>query len=61
MLQVFHVYVAKVDREVAYVVMAIHICFKRYSKGFICLSDVCYKCVDLEVAYVSHICCKCFI
>jgi hypothetical protein len=24
-------------------------------------SDVCCKCVYLDVAYVSHICCKCFI
>ena len=24
-------------------------------------SDICSKCVYLDVAYVSHICCKCFI
>jgi hypothetical protein len=29
MLQVFHVDVVKVDRDVAYVAMAIHICCKR--------------------------------
>jgi hypothetical protein len=27
---------------------------------FICFSDICCKCVYLEVAYVSRICCKCF-
>jgi hypothetical protein len=27
---------------------------------FICFLDVCCKCVYLDVAYVSHICCKCF-
>jgi hypothetical protein len=30
------------------------------SQCFIFL-DVCCKCVYLDVAYVSHICCKCFI
>jgi hypothetical protein len=29
MLQVFHVDVAKVGRDVAYVAMAIHVCYKR--------------------------------
>jgi hypothetical protein len=43
---VFRMNVAKVDRDVAYVAIAIH---------------VCCKCVYLDVAYVSHICCKCFI
>jgi hypothetical protein len=28
MLQVYHLYVAKVDRDVAHVAMAIHVCFK---------------------------------
>jgi hypothetical protein len=28
---------------------------------FICFLDVCCRCVYLNVAYVSHICCKCFI
>ena len=40
MLQVFYLDVAKVDLDVAYVVMAIHVCFK----CFICFLDVCCKC-----------------
>jgi hypothetical protein len=31
------------------------------SQCFICYSDVCCKCVYLDVAYVSQICYKCFI
>jgi hypothetical protein len=34
MLQVFHINVANVDRDVAYVVMVIHICCKRMSLMF---------------------------
>jgi hypothetical protein len=34
MLQVFYVDVAKVDRHVAYVAMAIHVCCKRLFKMF---------------------------
>jgi hypothetical protein len=43
---VFHMDVVKVDRDVAYVVMVVHLCC---------------KCLYLDVAYVSYICCKCFI
>jgi hypothetical protein len=32
-----------------------------YSQCFICFPDVCCKCVYLDVAYVSHICCKYYI
>jgi hypothetical protein len=31
------------------------------SHYFICFLDICCKCVYLDIAYVSHICCKCFI
>jgi hypothetical protein len=36
MLQVFHLDVTKVDLNVTYVVMPIHVCFKRIFKCFIC-------------------------
>ena len=69
----FYIGVAKVDRDVAHVVVAIHVCF------------ICFRCmlqvfhrdvakVDLDVAYtcmlqayvsivsgISYVCCKCFI
>jgi hypothetical protein len=32
-----------------------------YSQCFICFSNVCYKCVYLDVAYVLYICYKYFI
>jgi hypothetical protein len=54
--------VAKVDRGVAYVAMVVHLCctcvVPNVSPVF---SDVCCKCVYLDVAYVSHICFRCFI
>jgi hypothetical protein len=43
---VFHADVAKVDRNVAYVAMIVH---------------VCWKCVYLDVVYIPYICCRCFI
>jgi hypothetical protein len=54
MLQVFHVVVAKVDRDVAYVAMVVHVCCKLLSPMFhlFCL-DVCCKCVYFG-------CCICF-
>ena len=75
MLQVFHVDVAKVDQDVAYVAMAIHVCCKSLIQTFqlfqIYVSRVlsrCCICFTLmlqvfhpDVAYVSHICCKYFI
>ena len=61
MLQVFHVDVVKVDRNVAYVAMAIHICckclFQMFHLFFIRMLQMFY----LDVAYVAlaiHICCK---
>jgi hypothetical protein len=44
MLQVFHLDVAKVDLNVAYVVMAIHGRFKRIFSSVSSVSDVCCKC-----------------
>jgi hypothetical protein len=44
---VFRMDFTKVDRDIAYF--------------FICFSNACCKCVYLDVAYVSHICCECFI
>jgi hypothetical protein len=57
----FRKYVAKVDQDVVYVAMVVHVCCKLMFQCFICFSDVCYKYFYLDVAYVSHICCKCFI
>ena len=62
MLQVFQMDVVKVDRDVAYVAMVVHV----YCKGLLpmfhlCFSDACCKCVYLDVAYVLHIRCMCFI
>jgi hypothetical protein len=54
MLQLFHMDVAKLDRDVAYIASVCRQCFN-------CFLDVCCKCVYLDVAYVSHLCCKCFI
>jgi hypothetical protein len=54
--------VAKVDQDVAYVAMGVHLCCKHLSPMFhlffqIFVASVLY----LDVAYVSHIYCKCFI
>jgi hypothetical protein len=55
-------YVTKVDRDVAYVAIVVHVCCKHLFPMFhLFFSDVCCKCVYLDVAYVSHIYCKCFI
>jgi hypothetical protein len=69
---VFHMDVAKVDQDVAYVASVSEACckcFKRMLQAF-CRNvssglDVCCKRFDLNVAYVSHIyvarvCSKCF-
>jgi hypothetical protein len=52
--------VAKVDRDVAYVVMFVHVCCMRLFPMFYLFLDVCCKYVYLNIAYVSHVCCKCF-
>jgi hypothetical protein len=43
-LQVFHVDVVKVDRDVAHGAMAIHVCFEVYVPNVSSVSDVCCKC-----------------
>ena len=53
MLQVFYLDATKVDRDVAHVAMAIHVCFICF---FICSLQV----FHLDVAYVSHVYCKYF-
>ena len=56
----FHMDIAKVDRDVAKV---IYICCKFMFPMFhlFFFSDVCRDCVYLDVVYVSYIRCKCFI
>jgi hypothetical protein len=69
MLQVFHTDVAKVDRDVVYVVMVVHVCCKCLSPMFsffcrrmlqVCLSGgcICYTHIlqvfYLEVTYVCN-------
>jgi hypothetical protein len=44
MLQVFYMDIAKVDKDVAYVAMAIYVCFKCMFQMFHLFSDVCCKC-----------------
>jgi hypothetical protein len=70
MLQMFYVDVAKVDRDVAYVTMAIHVCCKCLFQLFqLFQTDVarvlsgCYICFTLMFFdnNVSHLCCDCFI
>jgi hypothetical protein len=61
MLQVFYVDIVKVDRDIAYVAMVVHVCCKLLFPMFHLFSNVCCKCVYLDVVYVSHTCCKCFI
>ena len=53
----FYLDVAKVYLDVAYTCMLQEYVPNVSSVFF----DVCCKCVYLDVAYVSHICCKCFI
>jgi hypothetical protein len=53
MLQVFYTDIAKVDRDVAHVVMVIHVCCKLlFSRFHLFFSDECCKCVYLDIAYV---------
>jgi hypothetical protein len=53
MLQVFRLDVAKVDRDVAYVAMAIHVCFK-------CMFQMFHLFFYMFIASVSSRCCICF-
>jgi hypothetical protein len=53
---VFHPDVAKIDRDIAYVAMVVHVCYKRLPPNVSSIFlDV--KCVYLNVVYVSHIYC----
>jgi hypothetical protein len=61
MLQVFHMDVEKVDRDVVHVAMVVQVYYKCQFKNFLLFFHVCCGCVYLDVAYVLHICCKCFI
>jgi hypothetical protein len=62
MLQVFHMDVEKVDRNVAYVAIVVHICCKLLFPMFhLFFSHAFCKYVYLDVVYILHICCKCFI
>jgi hypothetical protein len=54
LLKVFHMDAVKVDRDVTYVARSVPNVLSAFS-------DVCCKYVYLDVAYVSHICYKCFI
>jgi hypothetical protein len=54
MLQVFHMDVAKVDPDVAYVAMTIHVCCKS-------LFQMSHLFFQTYVACVLSGCCKCFI
>jgi hypothetical protein len=54
-LQVFHMHVVKVDLYVAYVAMTIHVCCKRLFQMFYLFSDVCCKCVYMDIACISHL------
>jgi hypothetical protein len=67
MLQVFQIDIVKVDRDIAYVAMVVHVCYKGLFQCFICVSDVCCKCFiwmlrmfHTYVASVSCGCCICF-
>jgi hypothetical protein len=66
MLHVFHLDVAKVDRDVAHVAIAIRICCKCMFQMFQLFREACCKCVyqmfqlfHLNIAYVSYGCCIC--
>jgi hypothetical protein len=53
MLQLFNADVTKVDRNVACVVMVVHVCCKLlFSMFHLFFADACCKCVYLYIAYV---------
>ena len=62
-MQLFHMDVAKVNQDVAYVAMVVHVYMLQASVPNVSsiFSDVCCKCVYLDVVYASHVYCKCFI
>ena len=57
----FSMDVAKVDRNGAYAAMAIHACCKSLFQKFCLFLRHILQVFYLDVAYVSRICCKCFI
>jgi hypothetical protein len=62
MLQGVRMDIAKVDRDVAYVAMVVHLCCKLLSPMFhLFFQTYIASMFHLDVAYVSHICCKCYI
>jgi hypothetical protein len=52
--------VAKVERDVAYVSMGTVMLQMSVPNVSSVFSNICCKCVYLNVAYISHICCNCF-
>ena len=54
----FHMDVAKVDRDVAYVASVSEACCKRLFKMFYLFQTYVAGVFYLDVAYVSHICCN---
>jgi hypothetical protein len=57
MLQGFPMDLAKVDRDIAYIAVVVHLCCKLLlSMFYLFFSDICCKCVYLDVTYVLHIC-----
>jgi hypothetical protein len=62
MLQLFQMNVAKVYQNVAYVAVVVYVCCTSPFPMFhLCFWTYCCKCIYLDIVYVSHICCKCFI
>ena len=57
MLEVFHVDVEKVDRDVADVGSLLEACCKRFFKMFH-LSDVCVQAFFIWMLHMFHTCCK---
>jgi hypothetical protein len=52
----------KIDLEVAYVIIAIHVCCKCMFQNVSVVSNIYCKCFYLDVVYVAlaiHVCCKC--
>jgi hypothetical protein len=62
MLYLFHMNVAKIDRDVAYVTMVVHICCKLLLPMFHLFFHMHVASVFIWILYIfSHICCKCSI
>jgi hypothetical protein len=58
MLQLFHMYVAKVDRRCCKCFRGTLRVFQRFVQNISSVLDICCKRSDLDVAYISHICCN---